>query len=149
LRHRRARARASLAAVVALVTAVSLVVGADAAPAKTRMAYRPAAVLAAFKAEGVKLVTVGVGTSSPVTSLISPKPQDGWRAGVFVYPNDVMAKTSYESNIHAWQSSGMAAARRRNVVVTVVPNGRRVGRKSKAFAIPTPVVRAIAAFTNR
>lgn len=141
--------RAAVVAVVALVSACTLVVGAEAAPDKARMAFRPGAVRAAFKAEGVKLVAVGIGTSSPVTSFSSPAPQDGWRVGVFVYPSDLMATRSFTSNVRAWRASGMAATRRRNVVVTVVPNGRRVGRKAKPFAMPGPVARAIATFSNR
>jgi hypothetical protein len=137
-----------LAASVAVLALVATGSGVG-ATLKARNGYRPGAVLAAFRAQGVKLVEASAGSLSPVTTLSSPKPQDGWRVGVFVYVNVISAKRSFDDNVKLWRSSGMAAARQKNVVVTVVPNGSRVGRKAKPWPMPRPVARAIASFTSK
>jgi hypothetical protein len=149
---RRARAivgpglrRAGWAAVPAVLACV-LVGSALAASPK---GYRPHAVQAAFKAQGIKLIDPSAGTISSVATLASAKPQDGWRVGVFVYPTVTSAKRSFDDNVKLWRSSGMAAARQKNVVVTVVPNGRVVGRKAKPWPMPAPVVRAISGFSKK
>ncbi|HEX5584073.1 hypothetical protein [Gaiella sp.] len=119
------------------------------ATVKAKNGYRPRAVLVAFRAQGIKLVDANAGSLSPVTTLSSPRPRDGWRVGVFLYPNVVSAKRSFDDNVKVWRSSGMAAARQKNVVVTVVPNGRVIGRKAKPWPMPKPVARAIASFSSK
>jgi hypothetical protein len=133
-------------AAVTMVLAFVLVGSALAASPK---GYRPQAVRAAFKAQGIKLIDPSAGSISSVTTLTSAKPQDGWRVGVFVYPTVVSAKRSFDDNVKLWRSSGMAAARQKNVVVTVVPNGRVVGRKAKPWPMPASVSRAIAGFSKK
>ena len=46
-------------------------------------------------------------------------------------------------------TSGMAAARAKNVVVAVVPNGRTLGKPAKRYPLPQPVVGAMATLTKR
>ena len=43
----------------------------------------------------------------------------------------------------------MAAARAKNVVVAVVPNGRTLGKPAKRYPLPQPVVGAMATLAKR
>jgi hypothetical protein len=110
--------------------------------------YTAPAVVHAFESRGIDLYNAGYGYASPVTTLASKKAHDGWRVGIYVYGDVRSAKGAYDANAKAWLSAGMAVARARNVVVTVVPNGAFRGKKAKRWPMPALVTRAIAAFSK-
>jgi hypothetical protein len=146
-----ARTRTLLALVaVAVGSMLLLVPSAGAAAAHSSSAYSAQAVLKAFTSRGVKLYNTGVGYSSPVTTLASVKPHDGWNVGIYIYTSQKTAASAYNANVKSWLKSGMAARLVKNVVIAVVPKGVTLGkRKAKPWPMPAVVLSAIAAFTKR
>jgi hypothetical protein len=135
------------AALVGLLLAIVLpAVGTAATTGRSALVYSPASVTRAFNTHGIKVYNAAVGTSSPVTTLASRKAHDGWRVGIYVYATIPSATASYKENLAAWKRSGFASTRVNNVVVVVVPNGKTLARKGKAFAMPALVRTAIADF---
>jgi hypothetical protein len=110
--------------------------------------YGVAAVSKAFTQRGIKLYNASFGTSSPVASLASVKAHDGWRVGIYVYPDLASAKSAFNQNVAAWLRAGMATRLVKNVVVVVVPVGRVLAKKAKHYPMPTLVSQAIAAFAR-
>jgi hypothetical protein len=145
-----AQPRTFLALVVVLCgSMLFLVPQADAMAARSASAYSAQAVLKAFTGRGVKLYNTGIGYSSPVTTLASVKPHDGWNVGIYVYTDKRSAAAAYKENVGSWVKSGMAARLVKNVVIAVVPKGARLGKKKPVWPMPKLVLSAIAAFTKR
>src|SRR6202012_1786529 len=102
-------------------------------------------VLRAFKKVGAPLYNPGSGlvVGSPVTSLTTLRPVQGWNAAVYIYPNVRDAKASFNAGSKTWRAAGFAARTLRNVVVTVVPKGRVLSHKAKPWPMPETVVKAL------
>jgi hypothetical protein len=145
-----ARIRTFLALVGVLAGSMLLLVPpAGAAAAHATSAYSAQAVQKAFTQQGIKLYNTGVGYSSPVTTLASVKPHDGWNVGIYIYTSQKTAAAAYGENVKSWVKSGMAARLVKNVVIAVVPKGARLGKKKPVWPMPKLVLTAIAAFTKR
>ena len=135
--------RPLLALLLALVVAGSAVAGATPAPAAKR--YHGGEVVRAFRNVGIVLVDTAYGTLQPVTALATPKPSHGWSVAVYVYPTEQGARDSYNGNMKAWRASGFAVTKLKNVVVTVVPVGAKLGaKKRRPLAMPALVTKALA-----
>lgn len=145
-----ARTRTFLALVgVVAGSTLFLVPQAGAAAARSTSSYSAQAVQKAFTGQGIKLYNTGVGYSSPVTTLASVKPHDGWNVGIYVYTSVKSATSAYNENSKSWIRSGMAAALVKNVVIAVAPKGATLGKKKARWPMPKLVLSAIAAFTKR
>jgi hypothetical protein len=135
---------AACAALLCLLVVGAATVSAPSAQAESLV--RAASVQKAFKAQGITLADATYGMAAGVGVLTSTKLHDGWNVAAYVYKSVGGAKLSYQGNIATWHRSGMAGTIVRNVVIAVVPQGRRIGKKAKPFAIPAAVTRAIATF---
>lgn len=150
MRPTNARTRTFLALVGVLAGSILLAAPqAGAAATHSTSAYSAQAVQRAFTQQGIKLYNTGVGYSSPVTTLASVKPHDGWNVGIYVYTSPKHAAAAYKENATSWLRSGMAAALVKNVVIAVVPKGVTLGKKKARWPMPKLVQSAIAAFTKR
>jgi dihydroxyacetone kinase len=134
-------------AVVAFV-ALGLLAAVQSAAAAAAEKYSPASVTSAFQSRGIKLADATQGSATPVKIFTSVKATDGWRVGIYVYPNETGATAAFKANAKSWQQSGMAAARAGNVVIAVVPNGHSLKKKAKRWAMPALVAAAIRAFSK-
>lgn len=150
IRPSNARTRTFLAFVGVVAGSTWFVVPqAGAAAASSASAYSAQAVQRAFTSHGIKLYNTGVGYSSPVTTLASVKPHDGWNVGIYIYTSQKNATSAYNENAKSWLRSGMAARLVKNVVIAVVPKGATLGKKKARWPMPALVLSAIAAFTKR
>lgn len=145
---------ASRAALVAgaAFAAVVLLAPAGAATGARRAAassYTEAQAIRAFKASGIALVDAQVGEENPVVELVTLRPEHGWSLALFVYPRASQATQAYDAGKNEWKPAGFAALAVRNLVVTVVPTGRRVGVKAPPFAVPPEVRAALARLPAR
>lgn len=136
----------ALAVVLAVVSAL-LLAGPSAA---TRQAahgptrYTSKQVRSAFAAVGDPLVDLGYGAlASPVTVLSTIRSRQGWTATVYVYPTVREAGSSFKGNLAGWRSSGIAAAQRGNLVVTVSGEQAAGSHTESAPTLPEPVSRAL------
>jgi hypothetical protein len=102
-------------------------------------------VVRAFKQAGVPLYNPGSGlvVGSPVTSLTTLRPVQGWNAAIYIYPSVREAKASFNAGSKRWRAAGFAAQTLRNLVVTVVPKGRVLSHKAKPWPMPKTVVKAL------
>ena len=123
--------------------------GLGASSARAESLYGFGAVQKAFSSHGLRLYDTGYDQPNTVKILATVKPPKGWTLGVYVYLKEKDAKAAFDKSIKAWLTSGMAAARAKNVVVAVVPNGRTLGRPAKRYPLPQPVVGAMATLTKR
>lgn len=107
-------------------------------------------VLRAFTKAGVGLYDTEYdfpGLGGSVAELATVRPHQGWNVAVYVYPRSSEAAASFRTDAGEWHASGMAAVELKNLVVTVVPKGRLVGRKAPPFPMPQLVVKALAVFS--
>jgi hypothetical protein len=140
---------------------ISLVIAAPAASAATARTTAPSAttyserdVIQAFAGVKIRLVkTVAGNESQYVTALTAvartkithTKP---WAVAVWVYASESSATQAFKSGLPQWRANGIASARMRNIVVTVVPKGREIGSEGPAFPMPKLVLRALNALSH-
>ena len=110
-----------------------------------RLSYREAAVIKAFKSQGLPVFDPAFGQPNSVKVLSSVKAHDGWKLGIYIYPTTKFATASFLGGRKQWAASGIAALRLKNLVVTAVPSGRTLTKKARAFPMPKLVLAALGA----
>jgi hypothetical protein len=109
--------------------------------------YGTSQVIRAFAGAGIKLMDAGYGTATPVAALQEIRPRHAWTVGVYVYADPSRARQSFRSNVNSWRASGVAVQQLKNVLVTAVFKGFRLGSKARPQPMPRPVVDALATLT--
>ncbi len=138
--------RALAIGVCAAVAMLFLVPHAGATPRGSGpSSYREAAVVKAFKSQGLSLFDPAFGQPNSVKVLSSVKAHDGWKLGIYIYPTTKFATASFLGGRKQWAASGIAALRLKNLVVTAVPSGRTLAKKARAFPMPKLVLAALGA----
>jgi hypothetical protein len=125
------------------VSLLVLLPQAGAATGNARSVYSAGAVTKAFRSAGLPLFDPEFGQPIPVRTLVSVKAHDGWKLGVYVYSSPKGAEASYRATGKAWEASGIAALRLKNLVVTAAPAGRSLAKKAKHFPMPSEVLKAL------
>ena len=110
--------------------------------------YSQRQVTRAFHKAGINFYDLGYEQVNPVTTLATPKPLHGFSIGVYIYGKTSLAEASFKGNAPRWRASGMAAAQVKNVIVTVVPQGRSLKRAAHAWPMPGIVAKALKLLTH-
>ena len=123
--------RALAIGVCAAVAMLLLVPHAGATRRSAPSSYREAAVVKAFKSQGLSLFDPAFGQPNSVKVLSSVKAHDGWKLGIYIYPTTKFATASFLGGRKQWAASGIAALRLKNLVVTAVPSGRTLDQEGE------------------
>ena len=107
-----------------------------ASASSSQSAYTKADVVNAFTGVKIHLFSTEAGNASQsvtaLTAVVSKKltHKEPWAVAVWVYETEGTAFLAYKSGAPQWRENGIASMRVGNIVVTVVPKGRAIGRAS-------------------